>query len=366
MKVRTILTGIAMAVALTGCSTQAATLDSAMPNQSPANQSTNVDNSINSDTVQISSEQNRGTDLSAQFKKEEKKVLMEPITLYEVDSKEFAKKTSEIPNYYKGEISYVTQAEMESFNEGHSVTLGSPLERTIIGISNLIPNEYLPDPSIDQQLAKEQGGTHLDKTVKITTANGIVFTKNPYNKETESTIVDVQVPEWGTYSVTWKTGQGSGIEIIQKITFQPEAENPMQGRITILELDDSWFAKKTSQIPNYRKGCFLYFEQAAVDSHNQGHSVPWSDPLVRAMLGIANLIPYEYLQDEAITQQLSDRKDAITSSNGIQFTPKYNSFQDRPAVVEVKVPNFGTYLVTMNSGTDSGIAIIQKIVFEAE
>ncbi|USG67779.1 hypothetical protein NDK47_11090 [Brevibacillus ruminantium] len=41
-----------------------------------------------------------------------------------------------------------------------------------MGISNLIPNEYLPDSSIDQQLTKEQGGTHLDKIVKIMTASG--------------------------------------------------------------------------------------------------------------------------------------------------------------------------------------------------
>ncbi|USG67784.1 copper resistance protein CopC [Brevibacillus ruminantium] len=222
MKIRTILTGIAMAVALTGCSTQAATLDSGMPNQSPANQSTNVNNSINSDTVQISSEQNRGTDSSAQLKKEEKKVLMEPITLYEVDSREFAKKTSEIPSYHKGKIEYWTEDVVQSFNEGHSVTWGDPLVSTYLRISNLIPYEYFSDRSIDDQLSNLNRTIY--KTVTITTANGISFTKNPTDPKTGTTIVQVDVPKWGTYVVTWNHGQDSDLQIIQKITFQRETK----------------------------------------------------------------------------------------------------------------------------------------------
>lgn len=361
MKVGTILIGIAMAVALSACSMQAATLDSDSIKQSESTTMNNL-------SAAAPNEQNRGkvTDLPTNVQKEEKKAHkahIEPITLYEVDVNEFSKKTSEIPSYNKGEITFWTDGETKSFNEGHNVTWGDPLVCTFTRITNLIPQDYLPDPAIDEQLSKVQGST-TNKTVTLTTATGISFTKQPYDEVTGATVVEVKVPNWGGYTVTLKSGHDSDIQIIQKITFQPETENPMKGHITLLDLDESWFAKKTSQILSYSKGSSLYFEQAAVDSHNQGHSVPWSDPLVQAMLGIANLIPYDYLQDKAIDQQLSDRKETITTSNGIVFTPKYKSFQDRPALVEVKVPSFGTYLVTMNSGTDSGIAIIQKIVLK--
>ncbi|WP_144941233.1 hypothetical protein [Paenibacillus sp. 32O-W] len=354
MKVRTILIGLAMAVTLTGCSTQAATLDSGMPNQSPANQSTNVDNSINSDTVQISSEQDRGTDSSAQLKKEEKKVLMEPITLYEVDSKEFAKKTSEIPSYYKGEISYVTQAEMESFNEGHSVTLGSPLERTIMGISNLIPNEYLPDPSIDQQLAKEQGGTHLDKTVKITTAGGIVFTKNPYNKETESTIVDVQVPEWGTYSVTWKTGQGSGIELIQKIVFT-KAENfnveLVAKPLLLYAISEDLLKKDVLKIPYYGIGTLGHVTNEEIQSINEGHS-PWkATPLLTAEFMTANLVP-KHVDPKEVSYRV--------------VRVEHENQENELTIVEAQVPSCGIYTIALNNaGKDNNtISFITRIEFK--
>ncbi|MFD0716977.1 hypothetical protein [Paenibacillus sp. GCM10027626] len=325
MRVRTILSGVAIAIALIGCSTKSAPLDAEQPRASPVNQSSNTDKTNLLSATSTPGEENE-TGRPKPVQQEEKKVLTEPITLFEVDAREFLKKTSEIPSYFKGQISYVTQAQIKNFNEGYNVELASPLERTIKGISNLIPYDYLPDPTIDEQFANAQGGTHPDKIITITTTNGIVFTKNPYNKETETTSVDVQVPKWGMYSVTWRTGQGSGFEIIQKITFQPHAQQEMKGSITILDLDDSWFEKKTSQIPSYGQGSFTYYEQASVDSHNQGHSVPWSDPLVQGMMRIANLIPFDYLQDEAITQQLSDRKDVIMSSNGILFTPKYKKF----------------------------------------
>lgn len=122
--------------------------------------------------------------------------------------------------------------------------------------------------------------------------------------------------------------------------------------------------QKTSKIPSYSKGCIGYFEQEAVDRFNQGHSVPWGDPRIQAMLAISELVSYDYLQDEAISQQLTDREEILTTSNGIVFTPKYESFHDRPAVVQVEVPDFGVYTVTLNSGIDSSIALVQKIEFE--
>ncbi len=275
-------------------------------------------------------------------------------------------KTSEIPRYDKGLITYWTDAETQSFNEGHSVTWGDPLVRTLLGIPNLIPYNYVQDRTIDKQLNEAQGGTFY-KTFTVTTANGIVFTKKPYDEKTGTTEVDVTVPRWGTYAVTLKHGSDSAIQIIQKITYERGPADRPSGSITILDLDNRWFERKTSEIPAYHKGKFDYFEQGSVDSHNRGSGVSWSDPLVQGMLGISNLIPFNYLADEAnaIGKQLSEGKETVTTSQGIMFTMKTDR-NERPAIMEAKVPNWGTYTVTLNSGTDSGIAIIQKIVFEAE
>ncbi|WP_144941235.1 hypothetical protein [Paenibacillus sp. 32O-W] len=142
------------------------------------------------------------------------------------------------------------------------------------------------------------------------------------------------------------------------------------GSVTILELDPGWFEKKTSEIPVYSKGDITHFEQAEVNSYNEGHSVTWGDPLVRTLIGISNLIPYDYLQDKAIDEQLSkgpykageERK--ITTSNGIVFIQKQRDpGKTKTSVVEVQVPQWGTYLVTLMNGQDSDIQIIHKIVF---
>lgn len=197
MILRALLTVVTIAVILSGCAFQ--------PNSLAANQDI-------------------GPSLGAKTQTEiqptgESKVLMEPVTLYALPLEEFDKKTSEIPNYNNGEITYLTDEQVKSYNEGHSVTLSDPLIRTLLQITNLIPIDFSADKTIDKQLA-DLGGGYLNKTVSLETTTNIVFTKYPTDMKSNETIVEVQVPKWWTYTVAWRNGQDSDIQIIQKISIK--------------------------------------------------------------------------------------------------------------------------------------------------
>ncbi|AIQ55868.1 hypothetical protein [Paenibacillus borealis] len=142
-----------------------------------------------------------------------------------------------------------------------------------------------------------------------------------------------------------------------------------RSRLVLYELDPAWFERKTSEIPGYSKGDIIFYEQGAVDSFNQGHSVTWHDPLVQTLQNLANLIPYDYLRDAEIGEQLS-RKPAgpeetrkIITHEGVMFTQMIWNKAGRTAEVEVSVPDGDYYQVFLRSGTDSDIMIIQKIIW---
>ncbi|MFB9324926.1 hypothetical protein ACFFSY_03165 [Paenibacillus aurantiacus] len=153
--------------------------------------------------------------------------LSQAITLYELAPKLLDKKTTEIPSYHKGDITFWTEEQVNSFNEGHSVPWGDPLVRTFLGISNLIPYEYLMDETIGEQMDKGGGYDHV-RTLR--TQNNIVFTSQPYDDATRTTVVDVNVPDLGTYNVTLKTGTDSRIQNIMKIVFNPDPTSNIQTR----------------------------------------------------------------------------------------------------------------------------------------
>lgn len=146
--------------------------------------------------------------------------------IFQLDPDKFETKTTEIPSYDKGDIRYWTDAEVNSFNEGHSVTWGDPLVSAMLNIANLIPHEYLKDETIGEQLTRIKGGAY-GKSSTISSQSGVVFTSHPYDERSRTTVVDVEVPEFGTYKVTMKSGTDSRIQHVMKIIFQsiPVAES---------------------------------------------------------------------------------------------------------------------------------------------
>lgn len=350
MKIRTLLSGIAVTVALAGCSTQTAALNSGQPSQTLINYNNNADSPDSPAATLLSSGQNQKGSVN------EPVHMQREVTLFELNDKEFAKKTNEIPNYYNGEISYVTQAQMNSFNEGHSVALGSPLERTITGISNLIPYDYMADPAIDQQLGKAQGGTQPDQTISITSATGVVFTKKPFNKKSGSTTVEVQVPRWGNYTVTLKNGQGSDIQLIQKIEFAQAddfdadlAQKPLQ----LYELSEAALNKGVTKIPYYENGNISYTTKSEIQSVNEGHS-PWkATPLLTAQSMTTNLIP----------------EGTGTDTNGVEYRlvrVENANKATETTIVEIKILGLGIFRTTLKYAGNSTISFITKIDFQPQ
>ncbi|MFD0716975.1 hypothetical protein [Paenibacillus sp. GCM10027626] len=345
MKARTILSGVAIAVALTGCSTQSAPLDTKQPNVSPVNKSLNTDKTNLLSATPVPGEEN-GTGTTNPVPQEEKKMLMEPITLYEVDTKEFEKKTSKITSYNKGEITYLADADVKSFNKGHNVTLGDPLFRTIMQIPNLIPYEYLPDSTIDEQLGKVQGGS-TNSTFTLTTKADVTFTKQPYDKKTGATVVEVKVPKWGDYHVTLRSGQDSKIQIIQKIIFTKAADFDAanKGQLLLYKLAKDKLAKKITEVPYYSGGKMSRMSMGAIKSNREGHSVWMNNGELTASYMTGNLIANEVPAETIQYKTLSAKDDPVTKCLII-------------------VPDWGTYDVTVVE--KEGIHFVSEINFKLE
>ncbi|GBF74414.1 hypothetical protein PA598K_02757 [Paenibacillus sp. 598K] len=339
---RALLTTVAVAVFLSGCGSQPSSSDANADNEPvPAAQSNSPTQNEPSTPPKTQTEIQPADDKEEQ----EQDVSFESVILFELTDEDLSKPETEIPYYTFGNIGFVTQEEIQGFSNGSYPWRGDSVQAASILTQNLIPEGMSAD-QVEYKAVPVENQSQADET----------------------TVVDMIVPSLGTFTIHLQHPNKAVFSYITKMVWQPESSKALQqleGSVTLLDLDESWFDKLTSKIPAFGKGNIRYFEQEAVDSFNQGHSVPWGDPRVQAMLAISELVPYDYLQDEAISQQLSDRKEILTTSNGIVFTPQYESFQDRPVVVQVEVPDFGVYTVTLNSGTDSSIAIVQKVEFEA-
>ncbi|PWW02530.1 hypothetical protein DFQ01_109155 [Paenibacillus cellulosilyticus] len=279
--------------------------------------------------------------------------LTQEITIYELESQVFDAKTTAIPSYHKGNIVYWSEAEVNSFNEGHSVTWGDALVRTFLSIANLIPYDYLQDETIGEQLSKIQGGA-ASKSFTLTTQNGVIFTSQPYDASTRTTVVDVDVPDLGTYKVISKTSADSGIQNIMKITFKANPTAAAKHSITILDLDDNWLETKSSKLPVYSNGGLA----------RSSDEYPWTtNPLVQALRSTLNLVPGNETNLKTLEQELDAIKTtSVTLSNRMKLTltsadPKY-----RPATVEVDVPNWGTYTISLAAAPDEQWLIPDKIV----
>ncbi len=341
MILHALVTTVAVTVFLSGCASQPSSSDANSNNEPVSAAQSNSPTQNEPSTPPKTQTEIQPTD----DKEEEQDVTFESVILFELTDEDLSKPETHIPYYSFGNISFVTKELIQGFSNGSYPWRGDSVQAASILTQNLI-SEGVSADQVDYNVVRVEN----------------------QGQAGETTVVDMVVPNLGTFTIHLQHPNGAVFSYITKIVWQAESSKALQqleGNVTLLELEESWFKQPTAKIPFFNKGNIDYFEQEAVDSFNQGHSVPWGDPRVRAMHSIAELIPYDYLQDEAISQQLGDRKEIITTSNGIVFTPQYESFQDRPAVVRVEVPNFGVYMVTLNSGTDSSIAIVQKIEFKA-
>lgn len=284
--------------------------------------------------------------------KQEEVVTFDPVVLFELMDYDLSKPVTEIPYYAFGNIEYVTEEGIKSVAEGHSPWKGSSVQAAEILTQNLIP----------EGISANQ--------VKY----NVVRVENE-NQEGELTVVDMIVPDLGTFTISLQYPGNAGISFITKIVWQPESSKALkqlEGSIALFDLEEGWFDKQTNDIPSYEKGRIGYLEQAAIDDHKEGHSVPLSDPLVQTIILIANLVPADYLPDPAIDEQLgksTSKEDVrkIVSSYGIEFTLLNNDDLEDYNIVEVKVPEFGKYLVTIkrSNSQDSLIGLIQKIELQS-
>lgn len=276
-------------------------------------------------------------------------LLQDPVTLYELDAAQFKKKTTQIPRYESGEISYWDDADVKSFTEGHHVTWSDPLITALWGIGNLIPYDYSKDTSLNKQLGSIQGET-LDQTITLTTADGVTFTKEPYHTNTLSTNVIVAVPHLGMYTVTLQNGQNTDLQLIRKITFEEETtgNSEIQKPLVIFRLSDSLLSRKATEIPYYAFGELTFITHNEIESVKEGHS-PWkATPLMAAEILTANLIPAGINKSD-VTYTIAE-----VSQEG---TP------NETTVVEMKVPDVGVYNITLKYAGNSVISFITQIDF---
>lgn len=284
---------------------------------------------------------------------QEEAVTFDPVVLFELTDEDLSKPETEIPYYSFGNIGYVNQEEIQGFAEGHYPWRGDSVQAAEILTQNLIP-EGVSSEQVNYSVVRVENKLQTD----------------------ELTVVDMTVPDLGTFTIHLQYPKENGVfSFITKIVWQPESSESLQqleGSVTFFNLyEEEWFDKPTSEIPAYNKGSIGYFEQEAVDSHNRGSSVPWSDPLVQALIRMANLVPMEYLPDPAIDEQLGkpiskDDVRKIVTSNDVEFILLKNEKSEDHEIVEVKVPDFGKFTVTMmrSKSPDTGITFIQKIVFQ--
>lgn len=349
-----IILAIALSVSLVGCSNEKTNSphneQPAVQHAAAANSNPSEGNNV-SPTASEASQSSIVTSTAQPFLER----LTQEITIYELDSKLLDKKTTAIPSYSKGDIFYWTEDQVNSFNEGHSVTWGDAIVRTFINIANLIPYDYLQDESISEQLTKLKGDP-TSKSVTLTTRNGIVFTSQPYDYSTRTTVVDVDVPDLGVYKVISNASADSGIQNIMKITFKATPAATAKHSITILDLDGNWFEKKSSELPIYSNGGLT----------RSGEYPLTEKPLIQALRSTFNLIPGNETDMKTLERELDGKETIATLSNGVKLSLLSAAPSDSQITVEVQVPHWGTYIVLLAAAHNVKGLIPDKIVLTLE
>ncbi|WP_019635344.1 hypothetical protein [Paenibacillus fonticola] len=181
IKYKLILPSTFLAISLTAC-TFAPNSASQLPSSNQTVQSTAPQKILFKD-------ENDGTSV-----KEQKR-----LNIYSVPDHILQNKVTEIPYYAFGEISFVTEEDINSVNEGHSPWKATPLLSAELLTTNLIPTN----------INKDQVSYVVTKQL------------NP-NKANEITTVEMNIPGAGVYTITLQYPENSPISFITQITFVSE------------------------------------------------------------------------------------------------------------------------------------------------
>lgn len=177
IKLKFILPSTFLAISLTACTFVPSASNSA--NQVPSPNQTAPQKTVSKD-------ENDGTSAKKQKR----------LNIYSVPDHILQNKVTEIPYYAFGEISFVTEEDINSVNEGHSPWKATPLLSAELLTTNLIP-------------------TNINK-------DQVSYVVTKQNKANEVTTVEMNIPGTGVYTITLQYPENSPISFITQITFVSE------------------------------------------------------------------------------------------------------------------------------------------------
>jgi len=288
---------------------------------------------------------------------------IESITLYELSASYWEAPLHEIPFYKNGELAFLdSKNDLDKLNQ--DITWESLIQDILLEMSNLLPQNLFPEITLPEEI--KQSKLNTNEIFNFSASSGIKFTLEhiefpdpPYisvnvpgwgsyllTNTPRSSSITLDIPEWGSYTVTWKIAHMTNIPFIQKITFsKAKTFNPtlVENPLIIYSLPQKFFKKKLTEIPYYSAGNINYLSAETIKSVGEGHSVWINHETLTASNGTANLIPSKIDIETVIY------KDSI-------------SINDKESLVEMIVPDWGTYKVTVIS-PDKGIQFISRIEF---
>ncbi|MED4731409.1 hypothetical protein P9597_25380 [Aneurinibacillus migulanus] len=134
--------------------------------------------------------------------------------------------------------------------------------------------------------------------------------------------------------------------------------------LILYSLSDQTLNQPATKIPYYIRGDIHYFTKVQLDSHQTGGHSPWKDdPFLTVETIATNLIPNlpKDKHGNILMKVKTDNKNQITTyENGTVI--KKISENKKNALVQISVPDFGTYDITLVSPKDAaGIYFIKEI-----
>lgn len=317
-----LLISMMMLFIVSACSEASGSLQQAEQNQEGTNIETRTPDPAKDPSSSISSEV-----------KSEDVVTFDPVVLFELTDEDLSKPVTEILYYVFGNIGYVTEEVIKSVAEGHSPWKGSSVHAAEILTQNLVPEGI----SADQ--------------VKY----NVVHVENE-NQADELTVVDMIVPDLGTFTINLQYPGNSGISFITNIVWQPadsqsldKLKDIMTEPLIIYNLrEEDHFSKDDLEFPSYQNGRIWFTTNKDIENIAEGHS-PWRTvPFDTTEAYTRNLIP-ENISVDNIKWDGKLLKSQTLQSGEIGSTIAYETIREEGDLTTfaVIVPTFGTYEVTL-------------------
>lgn len=247
-------------------------------------------------------------------------LTFDPVVLFSLAEEDLAKPINEVPYYSFGNIEAVTEELIQSVNEGHSPWRASPIDTAKTLTQNLIP-----------------------KGIPTNKVNVSVVRVENKNEANEQTVVDIKVPQLGTYTISLQYVGNRGVSFITEIVWQPESSESlnklgdiMTAPIVIYDLREGDHLRgNVEEFPIYINGIVRYEMEQTIQNFNEGH--PSVAPEIVAELYTRNLIP-KNVSNETVQYELISESGEVT----------------------VKVPDLGTFEITLLGET---VEVISNVTF---